>query len=293
MDNLALEFEECIIDYDSLTEKHIIIEKILTTEQLHILDRLIYNHIDKRWKKVALIIGQVLIDLEKNEQLYFFSEYQEYAALLINQRIAYLEQIFRLKVNGNVKAMRFSEVIAFSQDLLLLEQTLYLLRFEDNEDKTLSFKMADIIASGLKEQLKLKGEEINDNYIKEQSLALIQEQKAREHSQLEDSTIAYHIKEGLGHLKQQIDCDNKVLEPIYNYLNDIVQYHNYIPTISRLCEAFPMQYSISLPQNVSIKNKDYLLKKVLQKHKTSCSIACVSIITGVDYNIIWVFGLIG
>ena len=279
-----LDFEECIIEYDSLIEKNIIVEKILTTEQLHILDRLIYNHIDKTWKKVALIIGKVFIDLEKNEQLYFFSEYQEYADLLINQRMVYLEQIFRIKVNGNIKAMRFSEVITFSQDLILLEQNLFLLRFDNHKDTSLSFKMVDIIASGLKEQLRLQGEEINDTYIEQQALAFIQEQKEREHSQFENSAIVYHIKEGVSHLKQQINYGNNALEPIYYYLNDIVKYHNYTPTINRLSEAFPIKNTICLPQTISIKNKDYHLKNFSQKHKTGCSIACISMVTGVDYD---------
>lgn len=284
MDTLQEDFEVCVMDYDQLIQKNIVVENILNKEQLYILDRLILDCIAKQSRKVAFVVGKVLQSLEKNNQLYFFQEYQQYSDLLINQRIAYLQSIFRVTINGDVKAMRFSEVALLIQDLILLDEKLYLLRFEDGIDKTLSFNMADIIASGLKEQLKLQGETIDENYLQQQALTLMQNQKEEESYQTTDNGIAYHVKESVYQLKQQVGYGNEPLEHISNYLNDIVENHRQsLPNIRSLCEAFPIQHSIDLPVNVEVANKNYTLKKVLQQHKTGCSIACVSMVTGVDY----------
>lgn len=112
MNNLQEEEEEnCVKGYNLLTEKNILIENILNEEELKIIDQLIFDTVDLKWKKVAFIIGQVLNQLRKNDQLSFFKDYKQYSDLLINQRINYFYQLAKLKINGNVKAMRFSEAI--------------------------------------------------------------------------------------------------------------------------------------------------------------------------------------
>lgn len=283
------EFEQSISDYELLVEKNILIENILNKEQLHILDRLILDTIHKNTKptKIAFVIGQVLNILKKDNQLYFFTEFKEHSDLLINQRISYLEKIFRIKVNGDVRAMRFSEVILFTPNLLLLEQTLYLLRFENNEDKSLSFNMSDIMISGLKEQLRLQGQEVNDDYIKEQILALMLDEKVHQEVQRSDTIVSYYLREGACQLKQQIKYGNKNLEAIYHYINNIfTEPHYEIPSIKNLCEAFPTNHTIDLPQTVSTNNQLYTLNKVTKEHKTGSTIACVSMITGLDYSIV-------
>lgn len=284
MDTLQEDFEGCVMDYDLLVEKNIFIENILNKEQLLTLDRYILHCVDKQYRKVAFVVGKVLEQLQTNHQLYFFQEYKQYSDLLITQRIAYLQSIFRLTINGDIKAMRFSEVALLIQDLILLDDKLYLLRVEDSQDNTLSFNMADIIASGLKEQLKLIGETVDENYLKQQALALVQSQKEEDSYQTTHNGIAYHVKEGVYQLKQQVGYGNEPLEHIYDYLNDIVENHQQqLPNIVSLCKAFPIKHSIDLPVNVIIDNKNYTLHKVPQQHKTGCSIACVSTVTGVNY----------
>lgn len=287
MNNIYLDqdFKKCIADYDDLIEDNIRVEYILNQDQLEILDNLILRNIDNRSKKTAFIVGQVYTALEQNSQLHFFHTHQNHIDLLINQRIKFFADTYRIHVEGNVKAMKFSEVHRESQDLLLLDQTVYLLRMEENEDKTLSFSMLDIIVSGLKEQLKLLGETADDKYLYYQAQIILDQQKSEIKEHNNNASIANHIIDGSYHLKQQLKYGNKSLEHIYHYLNNIVENHSqYIPSIQNLCDYFPFEHTISLPQKIEINDKQYSLEHVKQQHKTSCTIACLSMITGVNYQ---------
>ena len=75
--------------------------KKLDVTQLEVIDNTLYSHTHGSWRKIALVIGQ---SLKLREQ---FPELDEAKLLL---RVHHLIDDQKLVSQGNIKAMRFSEV---------------------------------------------------------------------------------------------------------------------------------------------------------------------------------------
>lgn len=73
----------------------------LTQAELELIDSTIYSHTKKYWRKIAMVVGK---SLELKNQ---FPELDEVKLLV---RVHHLINTDRFEYQGNIKAMRFSEV---------------------------------------------------------------------------------------------------------------------------------------------------------------------------------------
>ncbi len=75
--------------------------KKLSIAELELIDDFVYSHTQERWRKIAMVIAQ---SLKLKDQ---FPDIDETKLLL---RIHHLINVGKLQSQGNIKAMRFSEV---------------------------------------------------------------------------------------------------------------------------------------------------------------------------------------
>lgn len=105
--NIDKEYEENVQLYEDIA-KRVDINKVLSISQLEILDQLLLSFVNYNWKKTAFIVGKTLEHLQKNNLVNLSIE-KDYDAL-IAQRINYLVHSNKIKANGDVRAIRFSEI---------------------------------------------------------------------------------------------------------------------------------------------------------------------------------------
>lgn len=107
------DISECLKEYDDLKEQNVYVENILSDEHLNLVDNILMNHLEERWRKVAYIIGATLDTLEKEKNIQkelLWSEFSQFDYILLAQRLETLEKNNVVEIAGNVGAMRFSEV---------------------------------------------------------------------------------------------------------------------------------------------------------------------------------------
>lgn len=110
MDNLTQEYIDNVSDYESVENDNVYIDKILTLSQLETIDQLLLSFITPNKKKTAYVIGKSLDYLNKNNELDIFGNFKQYSDMLLAQRINHLVINNKIKADGNVKAIRFSEI---------------------------------------------------------------------------------------------------------------------------------------------------------------------------------------
>lgn len=103
-ENIHQEYLKNIEDYEKIDVK---IENILNNDQIQMIDNKILSIVTKDWSKVAFVIGRVLNRLKEQQ---VFSKYADCSDILIAQRIKALAETNHLKSQGNLKAIRFSEI---------------------------------------------------------------------------------------------------------------------------------------------------------------------------------------
>ena len=110
MDKANQKYIDNILDYETVENNNIYIGKILTLSQLETIDQLLLSFITRTKRKTAYVIGKSLDALRKNNQLDFFGDFEQYSDMLLAQRINHLVINNKIKADGNIKAIRFSEI---------------------------------------------------------------------------------------------------------------------------------------------------------------------------------------
>lgn len=147
-------------------------------------------------------------------------------------------------------------------------------------NSSIKISMADLIALGLKEHLKILGLDATDETIQHEANYIAEHKKLNYEQFHEQQNIVAHLKYNLMHLEDQIQYGNPILPHIYSYLQIIVEQKNpnYQASLNQITQQFPP----ILELNYQVGK--HTLKRVRQKHKTSCGIACVAMITHIPYE---------
>lgn len=104
------EYKENLLDFERLEIENVNINNILIKKDLEMIDKLLLSIITGEWQKTALIVGQAYIYLQNHNKIQLFGINSSQADILLAQRMLHLLNEKKIKVNGNIKAIRFSEV---------------------------------------------------------------------------------------------------------------------------------------------------------------------------------------
>lgn len=105
------EIQECVEDYEN-SIKNTQLHNTLGANSVNVIDNVLFSLMKQndKPKKTAFYIAHILEQINQNQQLKLFKLFKDDADFLIHQRIVELVENNKIKANGNIKAIRFSEI---------------------------------------------------------------------------------------------------------------------------------------------------------------------------------------
>lgn len=105
---LNTEYDDSLLNYEEISQR-ININSFSETK-LEVIDRVLLSYIDSQWRKSAFVIGRALKILDDNQENHIFTNLTQESSVLLAQRLHYLSEQKVIEVNGDIRAIRFSEV---------------------------------------------------------------------------------------------------------------------------------------------------------------------------------------